>query len=132
MLSESAYLLAAEYAPSHTLADGVLVALGFLMVLTFMTLIMMGAATALIGLLPTYAQIGVAAPILLIVLRVVQGFSAGGEWGGAALMAVEHAPLGKRGYFGSYPQTGVPLEMLREMNTDLLTLPSGFTMHRKL
>jgi MFS family permease len=56
------------------------------------TLIMMGAATALIGMLPTYAQIGVWAPILLILLRVIQGFSAGGEWGGAALMAVEHAP----------------------------------------
>jgi metabolite-proton symporter len=77
-----------------------------------MTLIMMGSATALIGLLPTYAQIGVAAPILLIVLRIVQGFSAGGEWGGAALMAVEHAPHGKRGYFGSYPQTGVPLGLI--------------------
>ncbi|WP_406690015.1 MFS transporter [Saccharopolyspora sp. ID03-671] len=77
-----------------------------------MTLIMMGSATALIGLLPTYAQIGVGAPILLIVLRVVQGFSAGGEWGGAALMAVEHAPRGKRGYFGAYPQTGVPLGLI--------------------
>ncbi|RRO14448.1 MFS transporter [Saccharopolyspora rhizosphaerae] len=77
-----------------------------------MTLIMMGSATALIGLLPTYAQIGVAAPLLLIVLRIVQGFSAGGEWGGAALMAVEHAPLGRRGYFGSYPQTGVPLGLI--------------------
>lgn len=61
-----------------------------------MTLVMMGAATALIGMLPTYATIGVWAPILLITLRVVQGFSAGGEWGGAALMAVEHAPLKKR------------------------------------
>ncbi|MDI2030356.1 MFS transporter [Saccharopolyspora sp. TS4A08] len=77
-----------------------------------MTLIMMGSATALIGLLPTYAQIGVGAPILLIVLRIVQGFSAGGEWGGAALMAVEHAPRGKRGYFGAYPQTGVPLGLI--------------------
>ncbi|GAB3695479.1 MFS transporter [Saccharopolyspora tripterygii] len=90
-----------------------------------MTLIMMGSATALIGLLPTYAQIGVAAPVLLIVLRVVQGFSAGGEWGGAALMAVEHAPQGKRGYFGSYPQTGVPLGLI--LATGVLWLISSTT-----
>ncbi len=76
------------------------------------TLIMMGVATALIGLLPTYAQIGVAAPLLLVLLRIVQGFSAGGEWGGAALMAVEHAPKNKRGYFGAYPQIGVPIGMI--------------------
>ncbi|GAA1632032.1 MFS transporter [Georgenia ruanii] len=76
------------------------------------TLILMGAATALIGVLPTYAAIGVAAPILLILLRVVQGVSAGGEWGGAVLMAVEHAPDKKRGLFGAGPQTGVPLGLL--------------------
>lgn len=77
-----------------------------------MTLIGMGAATVLIGLLPTYAQIGVWAPILLVLLRLLQGFSAGGEWGGAALLSVEHAPHGKRGLFGSAPQVGVPLGML--------------------
>jgi MFS family permease len=77
-----------------------------------LTLVMMGASTALIGLLPTYAQIGVWAPILLMVLRIVQGFSAGGEWGGAALMAVEHAPRGKRGFWGAYPQIGVPVGMI--------------------
>src|SRR5690349_23410706 len=76
------------------------------------TLVMMGAATALIGMLPTYAQIGAWAPVLLILLRVIQGFSAGGEWGGAALMAVEHAPLNKRGLFGAYPQIGVPVVMI--------------------
>ncbi len=76
------------------------------------TLVMMGAATALIGLLPTYAQIGVAAPILLMLLRILQGFSAGGEWGGAALMAVEHAPENKRGFWGAYPQIGVPVGMI--------------------
>ncbi len=76
------------------------------------TLIMMGAATALIGVLPTYAQIGVAAPILLLVLRILQGFSAGGEWGGAALLSVEHAPVNKRGFFGAYPQIGVPVGMI--------------------
>ncbi|WP_281966287.1 MFS transporter [Serinicoccus marinus] len=76
------------------------------------TLVGMGGATAIIGLLPTYAQIGVAAPVLLIFLRLLQGFSAGGEWGGAALMSVEHAPLGKRGLFGAYPQIGVPIGMI--------------------
>ncbi|WP_026818068.1 MFS transporter [Arthrobacter castelli] len=77
-----------------------------------LTLVMMGSATALIGLIPTYGQIGLAAPILLIVLRIIQGFSAGGEWGGAALMAVEHAPLKKRGFWGAYPQIGVPVGMI--------------------
>jgi metabolite-proton symporter len=72
------------------------------------TLIIMGVATCAIGLLPTYAQIGIWAPILLVVLRLVQGFGVGGEWGGAVLMAVEHAPAGKRGYYGSWPQMGVP------------------------
>ncbi|MFD6953628.1 MFS transporter [Nocardiopsis sp. TSRI0078] len=76
------------------------------------TLVLMGLATCLIGVLPTYAQIGVAAPVLLILLRIVQGFSAGGEWGGAALMSVEHAPVGKRGFFGAYPQIGVPCGMI--------------------
>lgn len=77
-----------------------------------MTLILMGAATALIGVLPTAATIGIAAPILLIVLRILQGLSAGGEWGGAVLMAVEHAPARRRGYFGAYPQIGVPAGMV--------------------
>jgi MFS family permease len=76
------------------------------------TLVLMGAATALIGLLPTYDSWGVWAPVLLVVLRIVQGFSAGGEWGGAALMSVEHAPVNKRGFFGAYPQIGVPCGMI--------------------
>jgi len=76
------------------------------------TLAMMGAATVLIGVLPTYASIGIWAPILLILLRVVQGFSTGGEWGGAALLAVEHAPTKRRGFFGAFVQMGVPLGML--------------------
>ncbi|GGH37250.1 MFS transporter [Microbacterium album] len=76
------------------------------------TLVLMGAATTLIGLLPTYSQIGVAAPIILLLLRVIQGISAGGEWGGAVLMAVEHAPKKRRGLFGAMPQIGVPIGLL--------------------
>ena len=85
--------------------------LGRMIMLVF-TLILMGAASALIGLLPTYATWGIWAPVLLVVLRIVQGFSAGGEWGGAALMSVEHAPVNKRGFFGAYPQIGVPCGMI--------------------
>ncbi|WP_105566134.1 MFS transporter [Microbacterium halophytorum] len=76
------------------------------------TLLLMGGATALIGLLPTYAVAGVWAPILLILLRILQGVSAGGEWGGAVLMAVEHAPVKRRGFFGAMPQIGVPIGLL--------------------
>lgn len=68
------------------------------------TLILMGAATMLIGVLPTYGQAGIIAPVLLLSLRILQGLSAGGEWGGAVLMAVEHAPKGKRGRMGAFPQ----------------------------
>ncbi|WP_219420093.1 MFS transporter [Pseudonocardia nigra] len=89
------------------------------------TLLLMGSATALIGLLPTYEQIGVAAPAILILLRVLQGFSAGGEWGGAALMSVEHAPVGRRGLFGAYPQIGVPIGMI--LATGVLWLLSTVT-----
>ncbi|WP_166871090.1 MFS transporter [Salinibacterium sp. ZJ450] len=72
------------------------------------SLLGMGAATLLMGMLPTYAQIGIWAPILLTVLRLFQGIMVGGEWGGATLMAVEHAPRGKRGFYGAFPQTGAP------------------------
>ncbi|MBD3689227.1 MHS family MFS transporter [Nanchangia anserum] len=71
------------------------------------TLSMMGAGTMAIGLLPTYAQIGVAAPLLLFACRIVQGLAIGGEWGGALLLAYEYAPNNKRGLFGAIPQTGV-------------------------
>jgi metabolite-proton symporter len=77
-----------------------------------LTLLLMGVATFCIGLLPTYDMIGVWAPALLVVLRVVQGFGIGGEWGGAVLMAVEHAPPGQRGFYGSWPQVGVPAGLL--------------------
>ena len=68
----------------------------------------MGGATFCMGLLPGYATIGILAPILLTVLRILQGFCVGGEWGGATLMAVEHAPVGKRGLYGAFPQMGAP------------------------
>ena len=73
-----------------------------------LTLVMMGVATCLIGALPTYATIGPWAAVLLVLLRIVQGFGVGGQWGGAVLMTVEHAPAGQRGFYGSWPQIGVP------------------------
>ncbi|QIM22733.1 MHS family MFS transporter [Phycicoccus sp. HDW14] len=74
----------------------------------FVSLLMMGGATVAIGLLPTYATIGVAAPILLLVLRLLQGFAVGGEWGGAVLMVAEHGKDEHRGFWSSWPQAGVP------------------------
>lgn len=87
------------------------------------TLLLMGGATTLIGVLPTYAQVGMLAPILLVLLRVLQGLSTGGEWGGAVLMAVEHAPQGRRGRMGAFPQMGVPLGML--LASGVLALMTG-------
>lgn len=77
-----------------------------------LTLLLMGGATFLIGCLPTYEQIGVWAPIILVILRLIQGFSAGGEWAGAVLMAVEHAPPNRRGFYGSWAMLGVGLGAL--------------------
>jgi MHS family metabolite:H+ symporter-like MFS transporter len=74
-----------------------------------MTLMIMGVATFCIGLIPTYAQIGVAAPLLLLLMRVLQGIGLGGEWGGAVLMAFEYAPPEKRGLFASIPQIGLAI-----------------------
>jgi MFS transporter, MHS family, shikimate and dehydroshikimate transport protein len=73
-----------------------------------LTLVIMGAGTAAIGLLPSYDQIGVWAPVLLVVLRVLQGIGVGGEYGGAVLLAVEYAPAQRRGFFGSFAHIGVP------------------------
>lgn len=76
------------------------------------TLLLMGAPTVLIGFVPTYNQVGLWAAIILVVLRVLQGIALGGEWGGAVLMAVEHAPAGERAFYGSMPQLGVPLGLI--------------------
>jgi MFS transporter, MHS family, shikimate and dehydroshikimate transport protein len=77
-----------------------------------LALLIMGVATFLIGLLPTYQSVGIWAPILLVTLRFIQGIGIGGEWGGAVLMAVEHSPPGRRGFYGSWPQMGVPAGLL--------------------
>lgn len=72
------------------------------------TLLMMGVATFCVGLLPTYEQIGFVAPLLLVLLRFIQGIAVGGEWGGAVLMAVEHAPEERKTFYGSFAQLGNP------------------------
>src|SRR5687768_6598163 len=71
------------------------------------SLMLMGGATVLIGCLPTYAQIGGLAPVLLVLLRLVQGFAVGGEWGGAVLIVAEHGDVARRGFWASWPQAGV-------------------------
>ena len=88
------------------------------------SLLIMGVATALMGLLPGYDRIGVGAPVLLVILRFLQGIGVGGEWGGAVLMAVEHSgETGKRGIHGSWPQMGVPAGLL--LSTGVFALFSG-------
>jgi len=77
-----------------------------------LTMFIMGLSTFCIGLLPNYASIGVFAPILLILLRVVQGIGLGGEWGGASLMVIEHSPADKRGFYGSFVQIGFPIGLV--------------------
>ena len=73
---------------------------------------MMGIASTLIGLLPTYATIGIAAPILLSLLRFAQGLAIGGQWGGAMLLVTESAPADQRGYYGAYAQAGAPVGVI--------------------
>ena len=87
------------------------------------SLLIMGIATFLIGLLPTYHTVGVLAPVLLVVLRCAQGIGVGGEWGGAVLMAVEHSTAGKRGFYGSWPQMGVSAGLL--LSTGVFALLSS-------
>ena len=75
-------------------------------------LLVMGVATTLVGVMPTFATIGILAPILLFVLRFAQGLAVGGQWGGAVLLATEYAPPGKRGFYGSFAQVGVPIGLV--------------------
>ena len=91
--------------------------------LLMLSLVMMGVATVLIGLLPTYEQAGIAAPLALIVLRLVQGFAVGGEWGGAVLMAAEHGDAARRGFWASWPQAGVAAGSL--LSAGVLALLAG-------
>ena len=77
-----------------------------------LSLLLMGGATVLIGLLPGYASIGLAAPVLLVALRFLQGLGLGGEWGGAVLMATEYAPENRRGLYSAFPQLGAPVGFL--------------------
>jgi MHS family shikimate/dehydroshikimate transporter-like MFS transporter len=81
-------------------------------VMLMITMVIMALGTFAVGCLPTYQQIGVWAPILLVILRLIQGIGLGGEWGGASLMVVEHAPAGRRGLFGSLVQVGFPLGLV--------------------
>lgn len=89
-----------------------------------LTVMMMGVATALIGLLPTYATIGIWAPVLLVTLRAIQGFAVGGEWGGAALMAVESAPRHRRAFYSSGVQVGYGVGLI--LATGSVSLLSHF------
>jgi metabolite-proton symporter len=91
--------------------------------LLMLSLVLMGAATVLIGLMPTYAQIGIWAPAGLIALRLVQGFAVGGEWGGAVLMAAEHGDSARRGFWASWPQAGVAAGSL--LSAGVLALMAG-------
>ncbi|MER6380438.1 MFS transporter [Streptomyces sp. NPDC001250] len=88
--------------------------------LLVLSLVMMGGATFAIGLLPTHAAVGSAAPVLLTALRLVQGFALGGEWGGAVLLVSEHGDAGRRGFWASWPQTGAPAGQL--LATGVLSL----------
>lgn len=90
-----------------------------------LTLSLMGGATVMIGLLPTYDRIGIWAPILLILMRIIQGMGIGGEWGGALLLAYEYAPEKRKGFFGSIPQAGVTIGML--MATFIVSLMTLFS-----
>jgi MFS family permease len=88
-------------------------------------MMMMGLATTGVGLMPSYATIGVAAPVILVLLRFLQGLAVGGQWGGAALLAIENAPVERRGFFGSFAQMGVPAGVI---SANLIFLIMGATV----
>ncbi|MDP9696758.1 UNVERIFIED_ORG: metabolite-proton symporter [Arthrobacter globiformis] len=90
-----------------------------------LTFLIMSISTAAIGLLPTYQSVGFWAPVLLCILRLTQGFAVGGEWGGAAIIAVENAPKGRRGFFGAWPQIGVSCGLL--LGTGAVTLAQAIS-----
>src|SRR6266540_5016286 len=103
--------------------------------LLVLSLVLMGSATFAMGLLPTYAAVGLAAPLLLTFLRLVQGFALGGEWGGAVLIVSEHGDPKRRGFWASFPQAGVPagnliatavLAILSAVQTDAAFLSWGW------
>jgi MFS family permease len=95
-----------------------------------LAMMMMGVATTLIGLLPSYATAGSVAPLLLVVMRFVQGLAVGGQWGGAALLAIESAPPNRQGFYSSFVQIGVPLGVILANSVFLLASapidPRGF------
>ena len=91
--------------------------------LLVLSLLLMGAATFALGLLPTHATIGAAAPLLLTALRLVQGFALGGEWGGAVLIVSEHGSARRRGFWASFPQAGAPAGNL--LATAVLAVMAG-------
>src|ERR1700719_166809 len=101
-------------------------------IMLMITLVIMALGTFVVGCLPTYQQIGVWAPILLVILRFIQGIGLGGEWGGASLMVIEHAPAGRRGLFGSLAQVGIPLGLVASLGVVALVnmMPEVDFMHR--
>jgi MHS family shikimate/dehydroshikimate transporter-like MFS transporter len=90
--------------------------------LLVLTLTMMGVVTFLIGLVPSYASIGIASPLIVVVLRLTQGFAMGGEWGGAVLMVFEYAPTERRGFYACFPQIGFAIGLC--LSTGAITLLS--------